>query len=112
MVQILQLISKFNKAILSVIEYFFRIWSFIDIFRKVIWIVSLNGEKGITITNTFQKFLDEANLKQNKVWVDKGKKFYNRSMESWLQDNDIEMYSAHNIFIVAKRFVITLKNKI
>ena len=28
--------------------------------------------------------------------VDKGSEFYNRSMKSWLQDNDIEMYSTHN----------------
>ena len=33
--------------------------------------------------------------------------FYNRSMKSWLQDNDIEMDSAHNV----ERFIITLKNK-
>ena len=33
-------------------------------------------------------------------------------MESWSQDNYIEMYSAHNISFVAKRFVITLKNKV
>ena len=26
----------------------------------------------------------------------KGSKFYNRSMKSWLQDNNIEMYSIHN----------------
>ena len=26
----------------------------------------------------------------------KGIEFYNESMKSWLQDNDIEMYSQHN----------------
>ena len=40
--------------------------------------------------------------------------FYNRSMNSWLQDNDIEMYSTYNKekFVVAKRFIRILKNKI
>ena len=28
--------------------------------------------------------------------VDKGSKFYNRSTESWFQDNDIEISSTHN----------------
>ena len=35
-------------------------------------------------------------------------------MKSWLQDNNIEMYSIHNEgkFVVAERFFRTLKNKI
>ena len=35
-------------------------------------------------------------------------------MKSWLQKNDIEMYSAHNEgkSVVAERFIRTLKNKI
>ena len=68
-----------------------------------------NDEKCITITNA----LDEANRKRSKIWVDKGSNFYKRSMKSWLQDNDIEMYSAYNEgeSVVAERFIRTLKNK-
>ena len=29
------------------------------------------------------------------MWVEKVRKFYNKSMKSWLQDNHIEMYSTH-----------------
>ena len=45
------------------------------------------------------------------IWIDK---FYNRSMKSWLEKNNIEMYSAHNEgkSVVAERFIRTLKNKI
>ena len=48
------------------------------------------------------------------MWVDKGSEFYNRSMKSWLEKNDIEMYSMHNQgnSVMAKRFIRTLKNKI
>ena len=58
--------------------------------------------------------MDESNRKPNKVWVDKGSEFYNRSMKSWLVKIDIEMYSTHNEgrSVVVERFVITLKNKI
>ena len=35
-----------------------------------------------TITNAFQKILDESNRQPNKTWVDKGSEFYNRSMKS------------------------------
>ena len=47
------------------------------------------------------------------MWVNKGSKFYNRSMNSWLQDNNIEIYSIHNEgrFAVAERFIRTLNNK-
>ena len=52
--------------------------------------------------------------KKNKIWVDKGSEFYNRSMKSWLEKNNIEMYSTHNEgkSVVAERFIRTLKNKI
>ena len=48
------------------------------------------NKKGITITNAFQKFLDESYRKPNKLQVDKGSEFYNRSMKSWLQDDNIK----------------------
>ena len=47
---------------------------------------------GIAITSAFQKNVDESGCKVNKIWVDKGSKFYNRSMKSWLQVDDIKMF--------------------
>ena len=46
--------------------------------------------------------------------VDKGSKFYNSSMKSSLENNNMEMYSTHNEgrFGVAERFSRTLKSKI
>ena len=83
-------------------------------FSKYAWVIPLKDKKGITITNTFQKILKESNRKPNKILVDKGSKFYNRSMKSWLEKNDLEMYSAHNEgkSVIAERFIRTLKNKI
>ena len=46
----------------------------------------------MTIPNAFQEILKECNRKQNKIWVDKDSEFYNRSMKSWLEKNEIEMY--------------------
>ena len=37
------------------------------------------------IINAFQKILKEFNRKPNKICVDKGSEFYNRSMKSWLK---------------------------
>ena len=43
----------------------------------------MENKKGITITNVFQKVLDEYNCKSNKILLDKGD-FYNISMKSFL----------------------------
>ena len=61
----MQLISKFNKRILLLL-------CVIDIFSKYAWVVPLKHKKGITITNTFKKILDELDRIPNKIWVDKG----------------------------------------
>ena len=74
----MQLINKFNKGFLFLL-------SIIDIYSKYAWVIPLKDKKGITITNAFQKILDKSNCKPNKIWVDKGSEFYNRSMKSWLE---------------------------
>ena len=77
-------------------------------------VVPLKDKKSVNIVNAFQNILDDSKRKPNKILVDKGSEFYNRSMKSWLEKNDIEMYSTHNEgkSDVAERFIITLKTKI
>ena len=71
----------------------------------------MKDKKGITITNAFHRILKESNRKQNKIWADKGSKFYNRSMKLFSQNNNIEMHSTHNEgkSILAERFIRTFK---
>ena len=73
----------------------------------------MKDKKGITITNAFQEILDKSNRKPNEMWADKGSEFYNKSMKSWLERNNIEMYSTLNEdkSVVAERFIRTFKNK-
>ena len=49
---------------------------------KYAWVIPLKDKKGVGIFNAFQKILDDLKRKQNKIWVDKGSEFYNRSMKS------------------------------
>ena len=90
----MQLISKFNKCISLLV-------CVIDIFIKYAWVIHLNDKKGITITNAFEIFFKESNPKPNKIWVDKGRRFYNRSMKPWIEKS-----------VVPERFIRILKNKI
>ena len=54
----------------------------IDIFSKHVWVVPLKDKKSASIVNAFQKIFDKSGRKPNKIWV------------------------------VAQRFLRTLKNKI
>ena len=103
----MQLICKFNKG-------FRFLLCVIDIYSKYAWVVPLKGKKGVSIVNSFQSILNKSNRKPCKIWVHKGSEFYNRSMKSRLEKNDIEMHSTHNEgkFVVAERFIRIIKNKI
>ena len=80
----------------------------------LLWVIPLKDKKGITIVNAFQKVLNKSDCKPNKIWVDKGSEFYNRSLKSWLEKNGIEMYSTHHEgkSIFAEIFIRILQNKI
>ena len=102
----MQLLSKYNKGIRFLL-------CVIDIFSKYAWVVPLKDKKGISIVKAFQIILKQSNRKPNKIWVDKGSKFYNAYFKKWLRDNNIVMYSTHNEgkSVVAERFIRTLKSK-
>ena len=75
----MQLISKFDKGIRALLREIY-------IFSKYAWIIPLKDTKGITIVNAFQKILNDSKRKPNKIRLDKGSEFYNRSMKSWLEE--------------------------
>ena len=85
----------------------------IDLFSKYAWVVPIKDKKGTSIVNAFQKIISEGR-KPNKIWVDQGSEFYNKSFKDFLKTNNIEMYSTYNEgkSVVAERFIRTLKNKI
>ena len=71
----MQSISKFDKT--------FRFLCVIGVYNKYVWVVPLKDEKGITITTitqAFQEILEESGRNSDKIWVDKGIEFYNRSI--------------------------------
>ena len=103
----MQSLSKYNKEIKYLL-------CAIDLFSKYAWIIPIKDDKGVSIVNVFQKILDSSNRKPNKIWVDQGSEFYNKSFKDFLKINNIEMYSTCNEgkSVAAERFIRTLKNKI
>ena len=98
--------SKYNNGI----KYILNV---IDIFSKYAWSLPIRDKTGKSITEAFQHIINNSRRKPNKLWVDKGTEFYNRSFKKWLSDNNIEMYSTHNEgkAVVIERFNRTLKER-
>ena len=70
-------------------------------------------KKSTSMVNAFKKIISEGR-KPNKIWVDQGSEFYNKSFTDFLKINNIDMYSTFNEgkSVTAERFIRTLKNKI
>ena len=64
----------------------------IDIFSKYAWVIPIKGKKRTSIVNAFKKIISEGR-KPNKIWVDQGSEFYNKSFKIFLKINNIEIYS-------------------
>ena len=103
----MQLLSNYNKGY----KFLFCV---IDVYSKHAWVIPLKDKKGISIFNGFQKITNDLKRRPNKIWLDRGSEFYNNSVKTWLQDNDITMYSTNNEgkSFIAERFIRTLKTKI
>ena len=70
----------------------------------------LKDRKGKTVLYAFIEIVNESNGKPNKLWVDRGREFYNKLMQEWLDNNDILIHSTHNEgkLVIAERFIKTL----
>ena len=74
-------LSKYNN------DYKF-ILTVIDMFTKYAWAIPLKNKSGLSITNGFKIVLDEnpqggsQPRKPEKLWVDRGSEFYNKTFKS------------------------------
>ena len=88
-------LSKYNnnyKFILTVI----------DIFTKYAWAIPLKNKSGLSITNVFKIVLDESpqggseSRKPEKLWVDRGSEFYNKTLKSLLKEYETKLHSTYS----------------
>ena len=91
--------SKFNKG-------FNFLLLVIDIFSKYGWIIPLKNKEGKTVASALKTIFKER--KPEKMWVDKGKEFYNKDVKAL-----IELYSTENEekSSVVERWIRTMKEK-
>ena len=102
------------QLIREYIKLFWFLLFVIDILSKCVWVVPVNSKRVVTITNAFQKILDEPNSKPNIIWLNKDSEVYSKLINSCRYDNDIEIYAIFNQgkSVVARRFIKMLKTKI
>ena len=88
-------LSKYNnnyKFILTVI----------DIFTKYAWAIPLKNKSGLSITNGFKLVLGEnpqggsESREPEKLWVDRGSEFYNKTFKSLLKEYETELYFTYS----------------
>ena len=90
----------------------------IDIFTKHAWAIPLKNKSGVSITNGFKIVLSELpqggseSRKPEKLWVDRGSEFYNKTFKPLLKEYETKLYSTYSdlkaVFI--ERFNRTLLN--
>jgi len=83
----------------------------VDVFSKYAWSVPLKDKTGMTVLNGFKQIVKESERKPKNIWVDQGKEFYNKNMNEWLKENEINRYSTYGEHksAVVERFNRTLK---
>ena len=83
----------------------------IDVFSKYAWSIPMKNKNGLTTLEAFKKIVKESGRIPKHLWVDKGKEFYNKDVNSWLKENNIIMYSTYSEHksCVVERFNRTLK---
>ena len=95
----MQAFTKFNRGV----KYLLAV---IDIFSKYCWLIPLKDKTGKSVASASKTIFEER--KPEKMWVDKGKEFYNNDVKDL-----IELYSTENEekSSVVERWIRTMKEK-
>ena len=83
----------------------------IDLYTKYGWGIPMRNKSANDTKEAFIKIFKESSRKPQKLFTDRGKEFYNKIMESFLEENNIKLYSTNNEgkAMVVERFNRTLK---
>ena len=78
----------------------------IDLFSKFVWIFPFKRKNGQEVASTFSRILKER--RPGKMWVDKGREFYNNDVQKLVKLNSTENEEKS---CVIERFNRTIKEK-
>ena len=95
----MQAFTKFNRG-------FNYLLAVIEVFSKYGWLIPLKDKTGKSVASALKIIFEER--KPEKMWVDKGKEFYNKDVKDL-----IKLYSTENEekSRVVERWIRTMKEK-
>ena len=64
----------------------------IDLFSRYVWLFPLKDKEGKTVADCFMSLAKDG-LIPRKLWIDRGKEFYNKSMDYYCNKYGVERYS-------------------
>ena len=70
----------------------------IDTFSKTGWTVPLKNKNAQTIKDSFESIIISSKRKQNLLEGDRDRGFYNNMFQSFLNDNNIKLYSRNSSY--------------
>ena len=80
-----------------------------DIFSKLGWTLPLKNKKAQTIKDSSENILISSKRKPNLIESDRGKEFYNKIFQDFLNRNNIKTYSRKSSFgVVLQNDLIVL----
>ena len=84
----------------------------IDNFSKFGWTVPLKVKNAQTIKDSFENVLINSKRKPTLIETDRGKEFYNNIFQSFLNNNNIKLYSRHSYLgaFFSERFNRTMRD--
>ena len=100
-----QPLAKYNRGI----RYLLTV---LDVLSKYAWVQPLKAKTGVALVHAFDKILKQR--RPNRLQTDRGKEFYNRTFQRWLDEQGIKHFSTEGDAkaSVVERFNRTLKERL
>jgi transposase InsO family protein len=67
-----------------------------DCYTRFAWAVPLQNKTGLTTKTALENIMKSSSRTPQKLWVDRGKEFYNSNVKQLLEVKNIDMYSTGN----------------
>ena len=102
-----QPLAKYNRGI----RYLLTV---VDVLSKYAWVQPLKDKTGVALVKAFEKILKQGRRHPNRLQTDRGKEFYNRTFQRWLDEQGIHHFSTEGDAkaSVVERFNRTLKERL
>ena len=102
-----QPLAKYNRGI----RYLLTV---VDVLSKYAWVQPLKDKTGVALVKAFEKIVRQGRRHPNRLQTDRGKEFYNRTFQRWLDEQGIHHFSTEGDAkaSVVERFNRTLKERL